>query len=275
MAQQIIYTSAPEGLNHSPGGFCVVGSSAGMAKPLADVLVSLSSYKHLFQPGDVRNPTLHALHHRSVGGQLYYILSQIVDAGIDHLGRPNKVAHHVALAEYELPAAGPAWLLSQPDFMCQAWNTEPRILPPLEVPQGDDPPAACTSWYRLTGDAGWGGYLAERSTQAQAQSIAIIYEPGTEILPLIAESMALIDPVDRWNASFSTLRLAPAPPNAYLWQAAPVGSRIVTDLQVDPRVDTLDLTDPLPPPQDGYFVDLARRGTEAAQPDAPSTETLS
>ncbi|MCA9020016.1 MAG: hypothetical protein KDA74_07745, partial [Planctomycetaceae bacterium] len=50
MTQEIIYTSAPEGLKPGSHGFCTVVSTSGMARNLAMKLESMSAYRHAFPP---------------------------------------------------------------------------------------------------------------------------------------------------------------------------------------------------------------------------------
>ena len=48
MSQEIIYTSAPQGLKPGSRGFCTVVSTSGMAKNLAERLESRSGYRHAY-----------------------------------------------------------------------------------------------------------------------------------------------------------------------------------------------------------------------------------
>jgi hypothetical protein len=54
MGQEILYTSAPQGLRAGASGFCTVGSTAGMEPNLAEFLEGFSGYPHPFKPPDPR-----------------------------------------------------------------------------------------------------------------------------------------------------------------------------------------------------------------------------
>ena len=172
MAQELIYTSAPRGLKPGSRGFSTVGGTQGMASNLAERLESLSGYRHVYSPQDPNahlNPVVFSHLRITVGGRQYHVLSRICAAGVDYSQRSNKLAHHVVLDATGLPPAGPAWLLApEREFMRLTWHGEPRILTEaVRVPQGDFPAAVCRTWGQVTGDPGWGGWLAETAASAR------------------------------------------------------------------------------------------------------------
>jgi hypothetical protein len=128
----------------------------------------------------------------------------VADAGLDYTQRTNKIAHHVVLEQNELPPAGPAALLMHPGFMETAWSGEPRTLAPRAVPQIQAPPRKCELWEQITGDAGWGGYLAEPTDAQSDKPIIIVYDSGVPMLELLAEAMAMQPSERRWETAFST-----------------------------------------------------------------------
>ena len=132
MTQELIYTSAPQGLRPGSRGFCTVVSTQGMAVNLADRLESLSAYRHVFAPQDPNaglNPVVYSHIRMTVGGRPFHVLSRVAAAGLDYTQRTNKFAHHVVLDVAELAPAGPSWLLSQPGFMQSQWDGQPKVLP--------------------------------------------------------------------------------------------------------------------------------------------------
>lgn len=208
MSQEIIYTSSPRGLRPGSRGFCTVASTSGMPKTLAERLESLSGYRHLYQPID---PNAHlnpiALSHliMLVGGQKYHVLSRVADAGLDYSQRSNKLAHHVALLTPELTAPGPAWSLSQPGLMETTWSGEPRILPAgRSLPSGGLEPRVCRAWEQCKGDAGWAGIVAEAILKTPQRRVFLVFRPGMDLLPLLAEAEALLPSAARWQFTFST-----------------------------------------------------------------------
>src|SRR5690606_3087722 len=96
--------------------------------------------------------------------------------------------------------AGPARLLEHPGFMRSEWDGETRLIPPgRALPSVSPSSGICHAWQKLTGDAGWAGVLAE-SFQKDPQGLAyIIYRPGQDPLPLIAEALGLLPEKLRWN----------------------------------------------------------------------------
>src|SRR4051794_20392851 len=157
MTQELHYTSAPRGLLPGTRGFCTVAMTPNMPGPLKERLEGLSGYQQIFPPHDPNvslNPVVYSHYRLNLSGRTYSVLSRVCFAGLDYTGRSNKYAHHVVLDPSERPVAGPAWLLSQPGFMDQAWDGEPRYINTGRTPpQGDQPGGIAQAWQELTGDA--------------------------------------------------------------------------------------------------------------------------
>ncbi len=206
VTQELLYTSAAQGLDPGSRGFCTVVRTRGMPAPLAPLLESLSGYRPAFALNDPRaaeNPVSYSHVRVAAGGKTYSVLSRVADYGLDYSQRTNKIAHHVALASDERPEAGPAWLLAQPGFMDTRWDGQPRTLPAgRRVPTGVERAAACPSWAAITGDAGWAGVLAESFLTGTGSYL--IFAAGTDTLALLREAVALLPPHKRWDATFST-----------------------------------------------------------------------
>jgi hypothetical protein len=208
VSRELIFTSAPRGLRPGSQGFCTVAHTQGMPASLIQQLESLSGYRHLFLPPDPKaalNPVVFSHLVLTVAGRRCHVLSRICDAGLDYTQRTNKLAHHVVLDAAEVPAAGPAWLLQQAEFMRSTWASEPSVLPkgPI-IPSGESKPCICHAWQRLTGDAGWGGVLAQTAAGTKPRQAVLVFPPGMEVFPLLAESFALLPADLRWRVSFST-----------------------------------------------------------------------
>lgn len=206
MSHELFYTSAPKGLQSGSRGFCTVACTAGMPPPLMEKVESLSGYRPLFPPLDAKaglNPVAWSHLRVVVGSKSYSVLSRTCAAGLDYSERTNKFAHHVVLESHELPPGGPAWLLRQPGFLETKWDGQVRTLPAGRVPpRGDAGPAVCHAWQKLTGDAGWAGVLAE-ALESNQQAL-LLFEPGMDLLPLLAEALQLLPAERRWGATFST-----------------------------------------------------------------------
>ena len=275
MIQEIVYTSAPRGLAQESRDFCVVASSEGMPQAMADLLIALSSYKHLFPAGDARNPTLRSLRHRLFGGQMHYVLSQVTDCGLDHLGRLNKLAHHIALTDEELLEAGPTALLCHDDGMQSTWDAEPQILSPRTLPDSSANAVCPHAWQQITGDAGWAGFLAEHFLRPDTKPICLIHGSEIEPLTLYHEALMLLEPSDRWSTSFTTYDPSANHSQEYGVRSVPTTSPHTYALRADPRYETIDLSEPLPPPPESTWVDRARSIFDASnKPEAKHTSTI-
>lgn len=263
MSHEILYTSAPQGLKPGSRGFCTVVSTAGIAKNLAERLESFSGYRHAFMAHEAQadqNPVNYAHYHTTVGGRKYHVLSRIADAGLDYTQRSNKLAHHVALDPDEVADApgGPAWVMATDGFFVKQWDGQVRTLPAGRQPTGSDRPAQlCQSWKRLTGDAGWGGVLAE-SALRKGGVMSVIFPAGTPVLDLVVESLGLLPPEKRWEVTFSTyFTKAPAGVDCQ-WRFLLDGTPEATALRRDVRAAVIDLCKPLGQAQGGDLLEAAR-----------------
>jgi hypothetical protein len=280
MSHEILYTSAPQGLKPGSRGFCTVVSTTGLAKNLAERLESFSGYRHAFMAHDAQagqNPVNYTHYHTTVGGRKFHILSRVADAGLDYTQRSNKLAHHVALEPAETVDApgGPAWVMADKNFFVRQWDGQVRTLPGGRQPTFADRPAQiCRCWKQLTGDAGWGGVLAE-SALRKGGVMSVIFPAGTAVLELVVESLGLLPPERRWEVTFSTyFTKAPAGVDCQ-WRFLLDGTPEATALRRDVRAAVIDLCNPLGQAQGGELVKAARTGVvshrEAVRNAAPLT----
>ncbi len=261
MTHEIIYTSAVRGLKLGSKGFCTVASSRNMSKPLAERLESLSGYRHLFAPGDARNPVTYSHVILTIASKRYHVLSRIADAGYDYSKRSNKIAHHIALTQQETVTAGPVCLLRQQDFMETVWSGEPHFFEVDRVISEERcEPRVCETWQHITGDAGWGGVLAETVWSKAQTEVYVIYKEGMDILGLMLESQALLPEQSRWMATFTT-NFTKLPPHVECrWRCVLETSEEVSKIRRMQHVTVFDLSHPLGTPPTGAAVDAARSG---------------
>ncbi|MCL4203130.1 MAG: hypothetical protein KJ000_11570 [Pirellulaceae bacterium] len=282
MSHEILYTSAPQGLKPGSRGFCTVVSTTGLAKNLAERLESFSGYRHAFMAHDSQagqNPVNYTHYHTTVGGRKFHILSRVADAGLDYTQRSNKLAHHVALEPAETVDApgGPAWVMADKNFFVQQWDGHVRTLPVGRQPTFVDRPAQiCRCWKQLTGDAGWGGVLAE-SALRKGGVMSVIFPAGTAVLDLVVESLGLLPPERRWEVTFSTyFTKAPAGVDCQ-WRFLLDGTPEATALRRDVRASVIDLCNQLGQAQGGELIKAARTGVvsyrEPVRGAAPLTRT--
>ena len=280
MTQEIVYTSASQGLQPGSKGFCTVISTDGLPGNFSERLEMLSGYRHAFTPGDRMAPVNFSHLHIKVAGRTYYVLSRICDAGLDYSQRSNKLAHHVAFVESERVAAGPAGVLAHPGFFETRWDgtvkTLPTGQPPNPPPSG---PAFCQHWQSLTGDAGWAGVLAQSATVARSKPISVIFQPGTDVLPLVVEALNLIPPAQRWNVTFSTYFTKAIAGSDCLWRFVLGGTKQAAALKQNAHSLVIDLASQLAAAPNTPYLNAARTGTpnpdyndHFASPSGPVTE---
>jgi hypothetical protein len=199
MPQELIYTYAPKGLRPGTQGFCTVAMSRGLATATVQLLETLSAS---YRCGPRGGPTAISFIQISVGSKVLNILSRIASIPGP---RPNHLAHHIILDSAERSAAGPAWLASHPNLFITAWQEPPRHLSVRSLPAGPElPPSPPTHWTHLTGNPLWAEALAEVWMMPPSQPLYLIVPPQLDPLPLIAESIALLPPNQRWQATFTT-----------------------------------------------------------------------
>jgi GTPase-associated protein 1 len=283
VSQEILYTSARQGLKPGSRGFCTVVSTQGMAQNLASRLESLSGYRHAYPVHDPRakqNPVNYSHLLINVGGRPYHVLSRICDAGWDYTKRSNKLAHHVALQPKEIAdvPGGPAWVMSDDTFCETTWDDTTRILPAGRKPRsGDFPCQVCQAWAKLAGDAGWAGVLAESALVKRVRPISLIFKPGTDTLLLALEALSLLPSKNRWKVTFSTyFTKLPAGVDCQ-WRFLLDDSPEAQAVRRDPHAAVIDLCSTLGPAQGGELVEVARKGpsvrTSRAAAPAPSLPT--
>jgi len=126
------------------------------------------------------------------------------------------------------------------------------------------PTTPCPVWQELTGDAGWGGVLAE--TALTKQPVVLIYHPGQNILPLFVEALAMLPPYMAWRTTFSTYFTGLPDGFPCQWKGVVSGSEEVKMLVGDLSNLVLDLTVPRGTAPPGHYVDYARNGQEQQLP---------
>jgi hypothetical protein len=208
MNAELLYTSAPSGLKQGSRGFCTVLSTAGMPINLASKLESLSGYRHVYPSGAPdadKNPVGFSHLRFLLGGRMVSVISRISDYGLDYSQRTNKLAHHIVV-DAPLPHSGPAALLRLPGLMRNTWDGRCVTVPPPTLPVLEVSAGVCNEWESMTGDAGWGGIVAETWLRPQSKPLFIVFseEQSSSLLSLIAESIALLPVRQRWQATFGT-----------------------------------------------------------------------
>ena len=270
MAYELIYTSAERGLRPGTRGFCTVAHTQGMPPQQIQLLEALSAYKNLYSVHDAQEkaePIAWSHIMSNLVGRSASIVSRVGATVADHTGRSNKLAHHVLLQQRERPVGGPAWLCQQAGFLRETWDEQPHVINEMkEIPAGDYEAAPATAWEALTGDPAYAAFLPN-AFKANGDAVTVIaFAPGTDMLALIAESLALLEPSQRWNVTFSTYFTQLAVGATCSWRCCVADSDTLRDAKRNPRTTILDLTGPLPPVPTGPLAELARTGQRPTTP---------
>lgn len=222
MIRELVYTSAPKGLKPGSQGFCTVAATKGMPDLVRERVEGLSGYRVAFPSHSAQaglNPVAWSHLAGNLGEGRQHLLSRVGYAGLDFEGRINKIAHHLLLAPADFPPGGPAWLMLQPGVMRPDWDGRVGWLPPdRPLPRGDSSPRRCSAWERACGDPGWAGVLVESFLNDPAQPAYLEFPPGRDLLPLLAEAIALLPADRRWDVTFSTYFTGLPPDVSCLWR---------------------------------------------------------
>jgi hypothetical protein len=258
MPHELIYTSAPRGLKPGATGYCTVAHTPDLPKDLAEQLEGISHYRHLRVDDPTGNPIAFSHSVLTTGYQVHHVLSRVADSGLDHSGRSNFLAHHVVFDPDALPDTGPAWLCEQRLFV-QKWDRSPSLVPnDRAIPSGHAEARPCTKWAKLTGDAGWGGVLAAATNAAEPAYL--IYEPGQDVLGLLAESMALLPPEARWGVTFNTYFTGKAVRTTCQWRCVTADSAEAREALAARRGVVIRLDQDMSGSPSGPLVEAARTG---------------
>ena len=190
MIQELISTSAPRCLSGN-AGYGIVAQTTGMAPNVSRAVDALSGYTHIAAPGSGKNPVIYLHAVRQTGGMLRHIVSRIDDCGNDYTGRSNRIAHHWIIEEGDVHKlkGGPAAVLTTPGIFEDKWDKKPELLPSrpqkLSPAEKDVPKKICKKWEELTGDAGWGGVVAECAEKGNPVSIIFSPQQHSTPFPLI------------------------------------------------------------------------------------------
>ena len=266
MAYELIYTSAERGLKSGTRGFCTVACTRGIPPQTMQLLEAMSAYKNLHGVHDASDEPVAWSHViSSFLGRKVSVLSRVGATTPDHTGRSNKLAHHVLLSPMEHVAGGPAWLSIQPGFFIDTWDEEPHYIDgQKKIVQGDAPLQKADAWERLTGDAGYAAFLPKLFLENSEGIVTIVYQQGTNMLPLIAESLMLLEPARRWRVTYNTYFVSQTASSTCAWRCCVAGSDAHREALRTKRGMILDLTAQLPPIPTGELAERARTGGEAA-----------
>jgi hypothetical protein len=256
---ELCYTSAPRGLMPGCSGFCTVKMTRGTPVALRELLESMSTYRRMeaIAGNSSDSPVAFSFQTGMAAGRRWRILSRIQSAGLDHTNRGNFFAHHVAIEEKGDTSSDPAWLLSKSGALVDRWDYRVEEIAARELPPGREPPRPCALWQAVAGDAGWAGAIAD--LLVAGKNVYLAYEPSTTVFPLLAEIISVLEPAQRWRATFSTYYCSSPHGVECQLRCVPIGSP-AHRAAAGPKSVVVDLTKSLGPPPDSPLVQRARSG---------------
>ena len=239
MPAEIIITSVPRGLDGG-SGFQTVKRTREMPLAVSERLHQRSGYTHRFAAGDKRNPVIISHQIEKLKAGVFHVLGLIKDAGTDHSGRQNRLAHLIAFDETDVHGnqAGPASVAKQlrdSRLLIDSWDQQPHEAEPLAIPSFNAEPRICQAWIDAGLDPGVAGELAEAA--ATGKKSVLIVPASTDVIALFADAMLLMPPASRWKTTFTTCGSGS---EDYVWQAVRADLAEANDARKLPGV--IDLT---------------------------------
>ena len=233
MAQQLIFTSTPQGLEPGRTGYCTVARHKDLRHRLVRELERLSVYDFGQQQGGNR-VTISIFRKIILGSEEFYVLTKICDAGLDYTNRTNYLAHHLVLDGFEIATCpSPAEIFLNWKGWKSKWDEGPRYLSPGEEitlsgykSSGLVP---CKNWLSFTNDP---GNAASLVSPGLVKPIVLENGPnqGEHLLQLFAESSALLKiSLDAWDYSFTTFLQGNDDVKSFAWvgiEGQPAGERV-------------------------------------------------
>lgn len=239
MPAEIIITSVPRGLDGG-SGFQTVKRTREMSLAVSERLHQRSGYTHRFAAGDKRNPIIISHQIEKLKAGVFHVLGLIKDAGTDHSGRQNRLAHLIAFDESDIYGnqAGPASVAKQlrdARLLVDSWEQQPHEAEPLAIPSCNAEPQICQAWIDAGLDPGVAGELAEAA--ATGTKSVLIVPASADVIALFADAMLLMPPASRWKTTFTTCGSGR---ENYVWQAVRADLAEANDARKLPGV--IDLT---------------------------------
>lgn len=233
MAQQLVFTSTPQGLEPGRSGYCTVARHKDIRHRLVRELERLSVYDFGQQTGSDLSE-ISIFRKMPLGSEEYYVLTKIRDAGLDYTNRTNYLAHHLVLDGFEIATCpSPAEIFLNWDGWLETWTDGPRYLGEEEAVNLSSFKSSnlipCQSWLQMTNDP---GNAASLISPDMMKPIVIEGKPGSEntLLTLFAESSALLKiSLDAWDFSFTTFLQGNDDSKVFSWigiTGQPAGERL-------------------------------------------------
>jgi hypothetical protein len=280
MARQLIFTSAPQGLEPGRSGYCTVARHKDIRSRLVRELERLSVYDYN-QQGDGPKAKVAVFRKLALGSEEFFVVSRISDAGLDYTNRTNYIAHHLILDSFEIATVpSPAEILANWNGWKTKWEEGPRYLEDSEevdlIPFKSPALIPANSWLAATNDPGNAAILVSPSMK---KPVLLEVHPGQEesLLKLFAESSALHKlSLDSWDYSFTTFLQENDDAKIFSWIGAR-GQPAAERIKQGGAPNYLDLRDfaqsKVVDPIDDDLAHIARKGPKAKASGAKSPKT--
>ena len=280
MARQLIFTSAPQGLEPGRSGYCTVARHKDIRSRLVRELERLSVYDYN-QQGEGPKAKVALYRKLALGSEEFFVVSRINDAGLDYTNRTNYIAHHLILDSFEIATVpSPAEILANWNGWKTKWEEGPRYLQDSEevdlAPFKSPALIPANGWLAATNDPGNAAILVSPSIK---KPVMLEVHPGQEesLLKLFAESSALPKlSLDAWDYSFTTFLQENDDAKSFSWIGAR-GQPATERLKQGGTPNYLDLRDfsqsKVVDPIDDDLAHIARKGPKAKAAGAKSPKT--
>ena len=208
MAQQLIFTSTPQGLEPGRTGYCTVARHKDLRHRLVRELERLSVYDFGQQVSGNR-VEISIYRKITLGSEEFYVLTKICDAGLDYTNRTNYLAHHLVLDGFEIATCpSPAEIFLNWNGWKSKWEEGPRYLTPGEeitlTGYKSSGLVPCKNWLSFTNDPGNAATLVSPEV-IKPVVLENVPAKSEHLLQLFAESSALLKlSLDAWDYSFTT-----------------------------------------------------------------------
>jgi hypothetical protein len=280
MARQLIFTSAPQGLEPGRSGYCTVARHKDIRSRLVRELERLSVYDYN-QQGEGPKAKVALFRKLALGSEEFFVVSRINDAGLDYTNRTNYIAHHLILDSFEIATVpSPSEILSNWNGWKAKWEEGPRYLEDSEEvdlsPFKSPALIPANGWLAATNDPGNAAILVSPSMK---KPVLLEVHPGQEesLLKLFAESSALHKlSLEAWDYSFTTFLQENDDAKMFSWIGAR-GQPAAERMKQGGTPNYLDLRDfsqsKIVDPIDDDLAHIARKGPKAKAAGAKSPKT--
>lgn len=186
MIGQLVFTSAPRGLEAGKYGYCTVARTRSLSARLVRLVEGWSYWQEFGQ----QEEPIHVFRKTEVNGEVWAILTRLQQAGTDYSGRANFIAHHLLIPAQDVgQLPSPATLFRDWTGWRKEWNEPPRYLDDQSSYSWPEQPShPANHWAALTGDQAYAHHPGLIGTGEIARLMVRPDLPTAVILDLFLES---------------------------------------------------------------------------------------